>query len=271
MRDDPGRVVDEGDQVGLALGALSDQDTGAVHDITHPQLPGLGEGEAAAVMIARLLLGLIHQAMAGEQAVHGRGRQRQVCGHLGGLSGLADDQLHREFRVGLLGREQRLDHRRGQGAGLAAVGACFGQQGVEAATAVRLEPIAQRLGRHPGAGAAGDAVVARRPLGELLGEALGAWGQVHQLGNQPVAKQGNGLCGGQCQGSFMGAGLRVAQAKVPASRDPTPSTPAGPLPHGVGGRGRARPPACAGGGIRAERAGAGGTAHRWAAMRPGPR
>lgn len=69
----------------------------------------------------------------------------------------------------------------------------------------------------------------------------------------------------------MGAGLRVAQAKVPASRDPMPSTPAGPAPHRVGGRGRARPPAGVGGGIRAGWKAAAQTAHRLAAMRPGPR
>jgi hypothetical protein len=84
--DDPGGIVDEGDQVGLTPGAITHRNARPVHDIAHPQLPGLGEGEAAPVAIARILLGPDHQAMAGEQPMHGGGRQRQVRGHLGGLA-----------------------------------------------------------------------------------------------------------------------------------------------------------------------------------------
>ena len=101
---DPGGIVDEGDQVGLALGTIAHQDARPVHHIAHPHLPGLGEGEAAPILIARVVLGFVHQAMAGQQAMHGGGRQRQFWGHLGALARLADDQLHRQLGVALLER-----------------------------------------------------------------------------------------------------------------------------------------------------------------------
>ena len=46
--DDAGGVVDEGDQVGLAAAAAV-PDLGPVHDVAHPQLAGVLEGEAAAI------------------------------------------------------------------------------------------------------------------------------------------------------------------------------------------------------------------------------
>jgi hypothetical protein len=124
---DAGRIVEEGDEVGLAPSAPVRQDSGPVHRVAHPQLPGPGEGEAAPIALARVFRGLRHEAMAGEQAMHRRARQRQAVGYRRGLPGLADDQLHREARGALFGRQQRLDRRRGQGPGSAAVGARFGQ------------------------------------------------------------------------------------------------------------------------------------------------
>jgi hypothetical protein len=67
--DHPGGIVDEGDQIGLALDAITDEDRRSVHHIAHPQLPGLLESEAAPVGIALLAPGLAHQSMAGKQAV----------------------------------------------------------------------------------------------------------------------------------------------------------------------------------------------------------
>ena len=42
-----------------------------VHDIAHPHLPGVAEGETAPVIIAVIALGFIHQAMTGEQTMDG--------------------------------------------------------------------------------------------------------------------------------------------------------------------------------------------------------
>jgi len=176
IRNDPGGIVDEGDQVGLAPDAPPYPDAWPVHHIAHPQLPGLGEGEAAAVVIAWVVLGLVHQAMAGEQPVHGGQWQRQIRGDLGRLARRADDQLHRQIGVVLLGRQQGFDHRGGQGTGLTAVSAGLRQQRLEAAAPIGLEPIAQGLGGYPGATAAGDGVVERGLGGEALVEPLAAGG-----------------------------------------------------------------------------------------------
>jgi hypothetical protein len=47
--DDARGIVDEGDQIALALGTLPDHDARPVRHIAHPQLPRLVEREAAPV------------------------------------------------------------------------------------------------------------------------------------------------------------------------------------------------------------------------------
>ena len=83
--DDAGCVVDEGDEVGLAAG-FAVADFGPVHDVAHPQLAGVPEGEAAAVGAAWGFF--VEQAVAAEQPVHGRGGERVVDAL---LSGRPDD------------------------------------------------------------------------------------------------------------------------------------------------------------------------------------
>ena len=80
MGDDPGGIVNEGDQVGLAL-ASAHPHGGAVHHVAHPHLAGPREGEAAAVGLTGGVCGFVHQAVAGQQAMDG-GR-----GNSGGTSG----------------------------------------------------------------------------------------------------------------------------------------------------------------------------------------
>ncbi len=75
----------------------------------------------------------------------------------------------------------------------AAIGPRLGQQRIEAAGAVALEPVADGLGGHPGAGGAGDDVIALGLLGNLAVQALGAGLQTHKVGNHPVAEQGDGV------------------------------------------------------------------------------
>ena len=79
--DDAGGVVDEGDEVGLAA-ATAVPDLWPVHDVAHPQLAGVAEGEAAAVGAVRGLS--VEQALAAEQPVHGRGGERVVDAVLDG-------------------------------------------------------------------------------------------------------------------------------------------------------------------------------------------
>ncbi len=76
MGDDPRSIVEEGDQIGLATSSVADQDFGAVHDIAHPQLAGLLEGEAAPITLGACLARDVHQSMAHEQPMDGGGRQR---------------------------------------------------------------------------------------------------------------------------------------------------------------------------------------------------
>jgi hypothetical protein len=73
-----------------------------VHHVTHPQLPGALEGEAAAIGVAGRVGARLHQAVADQQAMDGGGRQRECLGHLAPLAGLLDHQAHRQAQVGFL-------------------------------------------------------------------------------------------------------------------------------------------------------------------------
>src|ERR1700676_708197 len=79
---DAGGVVEEGDEIGLAPPVPRDGDAGSVHNIAHPQLAGVDEGEATPVLSTGGVLGtrLVHEASAAQQPVHGGRRQQQRRG-----------------------------------------------------------------------------------------------------------------------------------------------------------------------------------------------
>ena len=182
-RDDAGGVVDEGDQVGLAPGSAV-PDLGSVHDVAHPHLAGMPEGEAAAIRpVGRLL---VEQALAAEEAVHG-GRGERVVDTL--LLDLLDDGANRQCVVLGLQRDEALGDLGRQPPGLPPVGAGLGVERVEAAVAVVLDPAPHGLGGDPGPGGSGDRV-------GLLG--FGAHhragtrcthGQMHQIGDDVVSEE----------------------------------------------------------------------------------
>ena len=84
VRHQPGGVIEESDEVGLAPDArVRHQHAGAVHDVAHPQLAGVGEVELAALGVGGGLgqqIGVASafadQAGAAEQPVYGGGGQR---------------------------------------------------------------------------------------------------------------------------------------------------------------------------------------------------
>ena len=160
-----------------------------MHDIAHPQLPGLGEGEAAPVGVRLFAPGLVHQAMAGEQAVDRRQRQGEILRDLLAGACLADEQLHRKLGVTLLDLQQHVDDLRGQRTRLAAVGARLGQERIEAPASIQFQPVAQRLGGHPGGGAPGDGVRAGGLLLDQRIQPLRARFQAPQIGDEAVTKQ----------------------------------------------------------------------------------
>src|SRR5512145_1245696 len=68
MADQPAHVIDEGDQIGLAVFAV-DADRGAVHDIGLPEL--VGEFGLEAAPIHGGMFGALHQSLALEQSPDG--------------------------------------------------------------------------------------------------------------------------------------------------------------------------------------------------------
>ena len=185
--DDAGGVVDEGDEVGLSPGSAV-TDLRPVHDIAHPQLAGIAEGEAAAV---GAVVGLgIEQALAVEQPVHGGGGEGVVDA---GVAGGADDGAHRPGWIGDLEPNETRGELWGHAPGVAAVGARFGVQRLEAAIAVELDPVADGVGGDPGSGGAGDGVGLGGFVAHPRDEARCTHGQMHQVGDHAIPEQGGGL------------------------------------------------------------------------------
>ena len=153
-------IVEKRDEEGLAAPAPI-TDLGAVHDVAHPQLPGIAEGESSPVGRGGLAGTPVEQALAREQPVHRGGSKTVVdAARAGGLDELVD--RHR----GVLGLEldEALCDLGGQAPGLAAVGAALRVQRLEPAGAIHTQPIAHRLRGDPGAPGAGDGVGALGPL-----------------------------------------------------------------------------------------------------------
>ena len=181
--DDAGGVVDEGNEVGLAP-APAEPDLGPVHDVAHPQLAGVAEGEAAAVGAVRGLL--VEQAPAAEEPMHGRGGERVIDA---ALAGSLDDGAHRPCRIVDLQRNEALGDLGRQAAGLSPVGARLGVEGLEAAVAVEPDPPPDGFGGDVGALASGDGVGLAGLVAQLVADARRAQRQMHQVGDDAVSEE----------------------------------------------------------------------------------
>ena len=181
-----GGIVDEGHEEGLSASAPI-ADLRSVHDIAHPQLAGVAEGEASPVDGDGLAGAFVEKAFAREQPMHRGGSQRALDP---ALARRADEGVDRER--GLLGLQphEQLGDIGGQAAGPAAVDTGLRIQRLEAAAAVQRQrqPIADGLGGNAGAPRAGDGVGVVGLLTQPLADARCARGEMGEVGNQPVAE-----------------------------------------------------------------------------------
>ena len=153
--DDPGGVVEGGEQVGLAQTPALVADCRSVQAVGLPEITGKGECEPPQVLLWPLLLA-DHQPLAGEQPVQGRGRQRNLRRHGARLPRLPDHLADAQFGSVRLDRQHRLDHFRRHPPRLRAVAAALRQQPLEAALPVEPEPVVDRPFRNPHPAAAGN-------------------------------------------------------------------------------------------------------------------
>ena len=187
--DDPGGIVDEGDEVGLsALAPVAD--LGSVHDIAHPQLAGVAEGESSPVGGDGVAGVFVEQALAREQAVHGGGGEGVIDA---ALACDANQGIDRE--CGLLGleRDEQLGDLGGQAPGLAAVGAGLRIQRLEPAGAIETEPVAHGLHGDAGAPGPGDGVGALGFLVQCAADLSAAQRHTEHVGDEAVAEQRDGF------------------------------------------------------------------------------
>ena len=177
LRDDAGGVIYEGDQVGFAPPALVvavAADGRAVHDIAHPQFPGVTVGEAAPVLGRRLVAEPVHQPLLPQQAVDGRGGESHLFGDAAARVRLPDDFADGQAGGLLLEADQLLRGLCRQAPRLAAVTAGPGTESCKAAVTVLAEPAADCFGGDTGAPGAGDQVDLRGLLGDP-GCDVGSW------------------------------------------------------------------------------------------------
>ncbi len=227
-----GGIVKQRDQVGLVAPAIVGvEHRRPVHDVAHPELVGGVVTEAAAVLARRPVARARHQAVATEEAMDGRRRERHVGGDalLGARGG--DDERHAVGRVRLLQRAERVGDGLRQRAGVPVVGAQARLEAVEAGAAIGVEPIAQRLGSHVAARGAGDVVLAVGLVAQARVERAITDRQMEQIGDQAVAKQGDGV--GVRDG--IGWGHRSSSPQKRGERDPHRTGPArsAPIPCGA--------------------------------------
>ena len=155
-----------------------------MHDVAHPQLAGVLEGEAAAVgTVGRLP---VEQALAAEEAVHGRGGEVMIDPL---LPGLLDDGFDRQCLVLGLQRDEALGDLGRQPPGPAAVGAGLRIERVEAAAPVVVDPVPHGLGGDPGSGGPGDRVGLLGLGAHHRAGARCAHRQMHQIGDEGVSEE----------------------------------------------------------------------------------
>ena len=106
-----------------------------MHHVAHPELACLVEGEAPPVFAGRLLGPLVHESVAGQEPVHGRGRQVQIVSR-GGFD-LLDQGSDRQRRLGLLHEAERVRDLLRDRPRMALITSRLGTQGIEAASSVR--------------------------------------------------------------------------------------------------------------------------------------
>ncbi len=127
--------------------------------------------------------------------MHGRGGEFERLGQLVSGAGVVGDGAHWEFGVLIFDGDEQFGDIVGDLARSAAVCAGFGQQRIETAGTVALQPLADGFGGDQGAGGAGDDVLACGFVGDAMIQAFGAGFQTHQIGADALAEQGHGVSG----------------------------------------------------------------------------
>ena len=108
-----GGIVEEGDEIALAPCAPGDCDAGTMHDIAHPELAGMDEGEAPPILVTHLGARFVHQTCTTQEAVHGGGRQRARFGRRTAVLHGANQLRDREVGLLVLQAHQCIGHRLG--------------------------------------------------------------------------------------------------------------------------------------------------------------
>ena len=125
--------------------------------------------------------------------MHRRRRQLQLCRHLPGCTRLVDDHPDRQRPLVVLDRAQEIGHLLRDRTGLPEIAADLGQEPIEAILPVVLEPVANRLGGHPGAQRAGDLVILGRLPGQQPSQPALTTRPMQQIRDEAIAEQRDGV------------------------------------------------------------------------------
>ena len=189
VRDEPAGIVEDGVQKGLHLAAAGALDVGAEEHVGLPDLIAVFGFELLVRRGSEQLA--FGEAALFEEAIQRGGGQRRVRFGPEDRCQFAQQGGAGAMRVFAFEAFDQVGELRGNGAGLAAVLARLGSQGLEAAVAVAERPIQQRIDGNRGALGIGDVVVAGGDLLGAAGEFAAGSDSKHQRGDQPVAEQGD--------------------------------------------------------------------------------
>ena len=218
VRDDARRIVEQREQVRLPLLLPLAEHARPVHHVAHPKLAGLLESEAPAILARRILRRGAHQTVTRQEPMHRRGREHEPLGQHALRLRLLDHQRHRQRTVLVFHVHEQVSDLARDRARLPDVAPRLRQERVEAALAPIAQPVADRLRRHAAAKRSGDVVIARSLLRELRVEAALAGRTVDQIGDQPIAKQGDLLA------LLVEVGVHWRLLREPASAAATPDS-----------------------------------------------
>ena len=161
VRDKPGRVVQDGEQIRLPHAPALVAHRRSVHHVRLPEIAGIRKRPAPLVLLRPLLLPH-HQPLTREQPVQRRGRQRDILRHRIRLPRLPDHLPDAQLGGLPLDRQHRIDHIRRHPPRLRPVAAAFRQQPIEAPRTIQSKPVVDRPFGDPHPAAARDVPHLRR-------------------------------------------------------------------------------------------------------------
>ena len=160
-----------------------------MHYVTHPQFSRLLESESPTVLVGGLTDLPVHEPMTAQEPVDCGRSQVDVVTQNTRDSGPFDHGSYGERRALFLDLAEQISNLLWNGASASDVGSHLRTQRRKSSAAVGLQPVSDRLRRHPRAARARNVVHPLRLLSQQDGESLLLPVLVEEIGNQSISEK----------------------------------------------------------------------------------